>query len=290
LACQSGGCAFTLKVTYEGCKMAEGKKSKSSDKETRSGKMSEADFLAALVPLQTQLVTTQQWLMETGAKVLVIFEGRDAAGKDGTIKRMTEHMSARNTRVVALPKPSDRERSQWYFQRYVAHLPAAGEIVIFNRSWYNRGGVEPVMGFCTPEENKEFLAEVVPFEAMLETSGIKVIKLWLDISKEEQAKRLEERRTDPLALLKTSPLDAVAQEKWDDYSEARNKMLTETHNKATPWVCVRGNSKKPARLAIISHILGELACPKLADQLRKPDGDLLFPFTPKAIKDGRLEA
>jgi polyphosphate kinase len=269
--------------------MAESKKSKSSDKETRPGKMSEADFLAALIPLQTQLVTTQQWLMETGAKVLIIFEGRDAAGKDGTIKRMTEHMSARNTRVVALPKPSDRERSQWYFQRYVAHLPAAGEIVIFNRSWYNRGGVEPVMGFCTPEENKEFLAEVVPFEGMLETSGIKVIKLWLDISKDEQAKRLEERRTDPLALLKTSPLDAVAQEKWDDYSEARNKMLTATHNSATPWVCVRGNSKKPARMAIISHILGELACPKLADQMPKPDGELLFPFTPKAIKDGRLE-
>jgi polyphosphate kinase len=252
-------------------------------------KMSEADFLKALEPLQAQLVTTQQWLMETGQKVLIIFEGRDAAGKDGTIKRMTEHMSARNTRVVALPKPSDREKTQWYFQRYVAHLPAAGEVVIFNRSWYNRGGVEPVMGFCTPEEHEEFLSEVVPFEAMLEGAGIKVIKLWLDISKEEQAKRLEERRTDPLALLKISPLDAVAQEKWDDYTQARNHMLAKTHNKATPWVCVRGNSKKPARLAIIGHILRELACPAVIENPPSSDENLLFQFTPKAIKDGRLE-
>jgi polyphosphate kinase len=269
--------------------MANGKKSKSDTTKSGSGKMSEADFLKALEPLQAQLVTTQQWLMETGQKVLIIFEGRDAAGKDGTIKRMTEHMSARNTRVVALPKPSDREKTQWYFQRYVAHLPAAGEVVIFNRSWYNRGGVEPVMGFCTPEQNKEFLSEVVPFETMLATSGIKVIKLWLDISREEQAKRLEERRTDPLALLKTSPLDAVAQEKWDDYSKARDTTLTATHNRVTPWVCIRGNSKKPARLAIISHILSELGCPTLGQKPAKPDSDLLFPFSPKAIKDGRLE-
>lgn len=269
--------------------MAEVKKSKSSDKVKGSAKMSEGDFLKALEPLQAQLVTTQHWLMETGQKVLIIFEGRDAAGKDGTIKRMTEHMSARNTRVVALPKPSDREKSQWYFQRYVAHLPAAGEVVIFNRSWYNRGGVEPVMGFCTPEENAEFLREVVPFEAMLATSGIKVIKLWLDISRAEQAKRLEERRTDPLALLKTSPLDAVAQEKWDDYSAARNIMLAATHNKTTPWTCVRGNAKKPARLAIISHVLQELACPKLTTPITKPDKNILFNFDGKAISSGRLE-
>lgn len=269
--------------------MSEGKKSKSSNKESGSGKMSEADFLKALEPLQAQLVTTQHWLMETGQKVLIIFEGRDAAGKDGTIKRMTEHMSARNTRVVALPKPSDREKTQWYFQRYVAHLPAAGEVVIFNRSWYNRGGVEPVMGFCSVEEHQEFLTEVVPFEAMLQNAGIKVIKLWLDISKEEQAKRLEERSTDPLALLKVSPLDAVAQEKWDDYTLARNEMLSATHNKATPWICVRGNSKKPARLAIISHILAQLACPKLTQKPSKADPALLFAFASKALGDGRLE-
>jgi polyphosphate kinase len=280
---------FTLTPDIKGRKMANGKKTKSEKTDAGSGKMSEAEFLAALMVLQAQLVTTQQWLMETGQKVLIIFEGRDAAGKDGTIKRMTEHMSARNTRVVALPKPSDRERSQWYFQRYVAHLPAAGEVVIFNRSWYNRGGVEPVMGFCTPAESKEFLDEVVSFETMLETSGIKVIKLWLDISKGEQAKRLEERRTDPLALLKVSPLDAVAQEKWDDYTKARNIMLTATDNKVTPWTCIRGNSKRPARLAIISYLLNDLACPNLGQAMPKPDPDLLFAFTPKAIKDGRLE-
>lgn len=270
--------------------MTDNKKSKSSNKDTNGGKMSEADFQEALVPLQIQLVTTQQWLMETGAKVLIIFEGRDAAGKDGTIKRMIEHMSARNTRVVALPKPSDREKTQWYFQRYAAHLPAAGEVVIFNRSWYNRGGVEPVMGFCTEEEHQEFLREVVPFEAMLVTSGIKVIKIWLDISKEEQASRLKDRRTDPLALLKTSPLDAVAQEKWSEYTAARDHMLNTTHNRTTPWHCVQGNSKKPARLAIIGHILRELDCPALAKKMPKPDDALLFTFDSTTITDGRLES
>lgn len=270
--------------------MAGGKKAKSSMEPTEVPKMSTEAFQDALEVLQAQLVTTQKWLMETSQKVLIIFEGRDAAGKDGTIKRMTEHMSARNTRVVALPKPSDREKSQWYFQRYIPHLPAAGEVVIFNRSWYNRGGVEPVMGFCTPEEQAEFLDEVGPLEAMLVRSDIKVIKLWLDISRNEQAARLEDRHTDPLSLLKISPLDAVAQEKWDDYSKARNTMLTATHNKITPWICVRGNSKKRARLAIIAHILQTLACPKLEGKISAPDPDILFPFHVKAIKDGTLEA
>ena len=261
-------------------------------KETPSSKskskMSDAEFLEALEPLQIAMVTTQQWLMETGAKVLIIFEGRDAAGKDGTIKRLVEHMSARNTRVVALPKPSDREKTQWYFQRYVAHLPAAGEVVIFNRSWYNRGGVEPVMGFCSPEDHREFHDEVVPFERMLVTSGTKVIKLWLDIDKDEQGQRLDERRTDPLALLKVSPLDGVAQEKWDDYSQARNQMLRATHNPVTPWTCVRANSKKQARLAVMRHLLHVLNCPKLDTRYDAADPDMLFSFEPDAIKDGRL--
>jgi polyphosphate kinase len=268
--------------------MLNGKKSSAVETSPKASKMSDDDFLKALEALQVQLVTTQQWLMETGQKVLIIFEGRDAAGKDGTIKRMTAHMSARNTRVVALPKPSDREKSQWYFQRYIPHLPAAGEVVIFNRSWYNRGGVEPVMGFCTPEESAEFLDEVGPLEAMLVRSDTKVIKLWLDISRGEQAKRLEERRTDPLALLKVSPLDAVAQEKWDDYTKARNVMLKATHNKLTPWMCVRGDSKKHARLAIIAHVLRALGCPKISEDLPAPNSELLFPFEAKAISDGRL--
>ena len=268
--------------------MANDKKSTKAASETAKSKMSDAEFLERLKPLQVALVTTQQWLMETGAKVLIIFEGRDAAGKDGTIKRMIEHMSARSTRVVALPKPSDREKTQWHFQRYAAHLPAAGEVVIFNRSWYNRGGVEPVMGFCTPEEHADFLRDVVPFETMLSESGTHIIKLWLDISREEQARRLEERRTDPLARLKISPLDAVAQEKWDEYSAARDEMLKATHTARTPWYCIRADSKKHARLAIISHILHQLACPKLDKPVPEPSSELLFKFTAKAFKDGRL--
>ncbi|GBF58082.1 thymidylate kinase [Candidatus Phycosocius bacilliformis] len=257
-------------------------------KTSSATKLSEEAFLERLEPLQIAMVKTQQWLMDQGIKVLIVFEGRDAAGKDGSIKRLVEHMSARATRVVALPKPSDREKSQWHFQRYTAHLPAAGEVVIFNRSWYNRGGVEPVMGFCTPEEHADFLRDVVPFETMLHESGTRIIKLWLDISREEQAKRLEERRSDPLSQLKISPLDAVAQEKWDDYSAARNQMLTHTHSARTPWVCVRADSKKHARLAIMAHILRELACPNLTKPIAAPSPDLLFKFTPKAIKDGRL--
>jgi polyphosphate kinase 2 len=251
------------------------------------GKISDEAFEDALVALQTDLVTTQTWAMETGAKVLIIFEGRDAAGKDGAIKRMIEHMSARATRVVALPKPSDREKTQWFFQRYVAHLPAAGEIVIMNRSWYNRGGVEPVMGFCTEEEHREFLRDVTPLEHMLVDSGMVIIKFWLDISKKEQAKRLDERRADPLKALKISPLDAVAQERWDAYSAARDQMLAATHNAVTPWVCVRADSKKAARLAIVAHVLNVLGCPKVA--ARPVDAERLFPFDPAAVTDGRLE-
>ncbi|GIU67493.1 polyphosphate kinase 2 [Candidatus Phycosocius spiralis] len=258
-----------------------------SDHSVRS-KLSDTEFSEQLIQLQVALVTTQQWLMETGAKVLIILEGRDAAGKDGTIKRLTEHMSTRSTRVVALPKPSDREKSQWYFQRYTAYLPAAGEVVIFNRSWYNRGGVEPVMGFCQAQEHADFLRDVIPFELLLSASGIHIIKIWLDITREEQARRLEARRTDPLARLKISPLDGLAQEKWDDYTEARNQMLIATHTHLMPWYCVRADSKKQARLAIIRHILHQLACPALVGQVDAPAPNLMFKFHEKAIKDGRL--
>jgi polyphosphate kinase 2 len=168
-----------------------------------------------LEALQVALVRFQQRAIETGERDLVIFEGRDTAGKDGAIKRIVEHLSIRNTRVVALPKPNERQRTEWYFQRYVEHLPAAGELVILNRSWYNRAGVERVMNFATPEEQETFLRDVTVFERMLVGSGIQIVKLWLDISRQEQAERLEARRTDPLKALKISPLDAVAQEKWD---------------------------------------------------------------------------
>ncbi len=241
-----------------------------------------------LAKLQTALVAWQQHAMEDGDKVLVIFEGRDAAGKDGSIKRIVEYLSIRQTRVAALPKPSDRERSQWYFQRYVPHLPAAGEFVLFNRSWYNRAGVEPVMGFCTKAEHETFLKDVPSFESMLVDSGIVLIKLWLDIDKDEQASRLEERRTDPLKALKTSPLDAVAQEKWKAYSAARDTMLTRTHTEAAPWHCVQGGDKKAARLNILRHVLAQIAPARLRKGIDAPDPAVLFRFDHAALKDGRL--
>jgi polyphosphate kinase 2 len=238
---------------------------------------------------QLALVHWQQHAIAVHEKVLIIFEGRDAAGKDGAIRVVTEHLSVRNTRVVALAKPSDQERTQWYFQRYVARLPAGGETAIFNRSWYNRAGVERVMGFSTPEEQEIFLREAPGFEAMLVETGLKIVKLWLDVSKAEQAKRLEQRRTDPLKVMKSSPLDAAAQEKWDAYTDARDEMLRRTSTPAAPWICVRADHKKAARLAIISHLVHALAPPAIAREVPSPDPDVLFQFELAALTDGRLE-
>jgi len=238
--------------------------------------------------LQTELVKAQIWAIETGQKLLVVLEGRDAAGKDGTIRRVTEHQSPRNTRVVALPKPSDREQTQWYFQRYVGHLPSAGEWVIFNRSWYNRAGVEPVMEFCAPAEHEQFLTDVPGFEHMLVDSGVRLVKLWLDISKQEQADRLHARRTDPLKRLKVSALDAEAQKRWKAYSAARNSMLDRTHSPAAPWMCVRNDHKVQGRLNVIRHLLQVIANPGASKKLKRPDPTILFPFEPSAVTDGRL--
>ena len=238
---------------------------------------------------QLALVRYQQQAIEAGEKVLIIFEGRDAAGKDGTIKRVIEHLSVRATRVVALAKPTDKERTQWYFQRYAPHLPAGGETVIFNRSWYNRGGVEPVMGFCTPEQAEAFLREAPAFEQMLVESGIRLVKLWVDVSKAEQAKRLKERRTDPLKVLKASPLDAAAQERWDAYTAARDETLRRTHTEIAPWTCVRGDRKKAARLNVIRHLVHRLAPKDIARSLDAPDPAVAFPFEIAALADGRLE-
>jgi polyphosphate kinase 2 len=240
-----------------------------------------------LLTLQTALVKAQAWAIERGLKVLVILEGRDAAGKDGAIKRLTEYASGRNTRDVSLPKPSEREKGEWWFQRYVAQLPAAGELVVFNRSWYNRGGVEVVMGFSTPEQQAQFLKDAPRFEELLVENDILLIKLWLDISKGEQAERLEARRKDPLKQLKVSPLDAVAQDRWDDYTAARDAMLAATHSKEAPWVCVATDSKKAARLAILSHLLHRLKAPAAA-RIEKPDPKVLFSFDKDAPHDGRL--
>jgi polyphosphate kinase 2 len=238
---------------------------------------------------QLALVHWQQHSMKKGQKTLIIFEGRDAAGKDSSIRVVTEHLSVRNTRLVALAKPTDRDRSLWYFQRYVRFLPAAGETVIFNRSWYNRAGVEPVMGFCTPKEHETFLRDVPGFESMLLESGLNLVKLWLEVSKDEQANRLKERATDPLKVLKSSPLDAAAQDRWRDYSKARDEMLKRTSTPAAPWTIVRADQKKHAHLAIVSHLVKTLAPKKIAQEIDGPDPEVLFPFELDALKDGRLE-
>ena len=239
--------------------------------------------------LQIALVRYQEWAIEKGAKALVIFEGRDGAGKDGTIKRITEHLATRNTRTLSLPKPSDRERGEWWFQRYVRHLPAEGEIVIFNRSWYNRAGVEPVMGFCTDVQHENFLHDAPTFERMLIEADIRIVKFWLDISKDEQEKRLEARRKDPVKALKVSDLDGLAQKKWKAYSAARDTMLLRTHSADAPWTCVHTDKKTHARLAVIQHLLHHLAPSEIHEKVPTPDPKVLFNFEAEALEDGRLE-
>ncbi len=246
------------------------------------------DYKSALRGLQASLVKLQQHAKQSSEKILVVLEGRDAAGKDGVIKRITEFLSPRNTRTVSLPKPSDRETSEWYFQRYVEHLPACGEFVLFNRSWYNRAGVERVMGFCTNRQVKQFMHDAPQFEAMLLEADIRLLKYWLDISKDEQALRLEARRKDPLKQLKVSDLDSVAQEKWKAYSKARDDMLLMTHTEATPWTCVRNDHKKAGRLNLIRHLLHAVAPKHIAAEVDAPDRTVVFGFDPDALKDGRL--
>ena len=224
--------------------------------------------------LQIAVVETQAWAIKQSLRLVIVFEGRDTAGKDGAIKRLTEYMSPRQTRVVALPKPTEREATQWYFQRYVPHLPAAGETVVFNRSWYNRAGVEPVMGFCTPEQYAQFLQDAPRFERMLTDDGIVLIKLWLDISREEQAQRLSQRREDPLKRFKLSSLDAEAEARFDAYSSARDRMLDETDTTDAPWTIIDTDDKKTARLNVIRHILHRLDH-KVGD-IAKPDPDVVF--------------
>jgi polyphosphate kinase 2 len=246
------------------------------------------DYKSTLRRLQVALVQTQASMIRSGEKVLVLLEGRDAAGKDGVIKRITEFLSPRNTRAVSLPKPSNREVTEWYFQRYSEHLPAAGEFVLFNRSWYNRAGVEPVMGFCTPEQHEQFLKDAPEFERMLQEADIRLIKYWLDISKDEQARRLDDRREEPLKQLKVSDLDAEAQKKWKAYSAARDEMLKRTHTGSAPWYCVRNDKKKPGRLALIQHLLHQIAPHHIAQHVERADEDVLFEFQPEALNDGRL--
>lgn len=217
--------------------------------------MDKQEYKTRLNELQICLVHLQRYIIANDKRLLILLEGRDAAGKDGTIKRIIEHQSPRETRVVALGKPSDDDRTSWYFKRYVTHLPSGGESVLFNRSWYNRAGVEPVMGYCTREENEVFLKDVGRFESMLVDSGTILFKYYLDISREEQSRRMEDRKTNPLKSWKISPVDEVAMEKYDDYSAARDRMLTETGD-PVPWRVVKANNKKQTRLTIIQDIIG----------------------------------
>jgi polyphosphate kinase 2 len=211
-----------------------------------------------LVRLQIQLVILQEWVRKVGEKVVVIFEGRDAAGKGGVIKRITESISPRLCKVVALPAPTEREKTQWYFQRYIQHLPAAGEIVIFDRSWYNRAGVERVMGFCSNREYKEFMRSCPEFERMLVRSGIKLIKYWFSVSDEEQEKRFQERIDDVSKRWKLSPMDLQSRSRWVDYSKAKDEMMTHTDIVEAPWWVVDADDKRRARLNCISHLLAQL--------------------------------
>jgi len=213
------------------------------------------EYEKELKRLQIELLKMQNHIKDTGEKVLMIFEGRDAAGKGGTIKRITEHLNPRGARVIALDKPSDVEKTQWYFQRYVQHLPSAGEIVLFDRSYYNRGGVEPVMEFCSQEEHKEFLHEVPEFEKMLINSNIKIFKFYFSVSKEEQQKRFNKRRTDPLKQYKLSPVDEKSQDLWDKYTIAKYSMLLASHTDHSPWTVIRSDNKKKARINCIKYIL-----------------------------------
>jgi polyphosphate kinase len=217
--------------------------------------ISNKDYLRELARLQIELVKLQEWIRHAGLKIVVIFEGRDAAGKGGAIKRVTESLSPRVARVVALPAPTERERTQWYFQRYVAHLPAAGEMVLFDRSWYNRAGVERVMGFCTEKEYKEFMRSAPEFEQMLVRSGIKLIKYWFSVSDEEQERRFRKRIDDPTRRWKLSPMDLHSRSKWVEYSRAKDEMFRYTDIPQAPWYVVNSDDKKGARLNVISHLL-----------------------------------
>ncbi|MFA6188184.1 MAG: polyphosphate kinase 2 [Sulfuricurvum sp.] len=233
------------------------KKSKKEERLPIWVKSSVIEYEEELKKLQIELLKLQNHVKDKGLKVLMIFEGRDAAGKGGTIKRITEHLNPRGARVVALDKPSDVEKTQWYFQRYVQHLPCAGEMVFFDRSWYNRAGVEPVMGFCNEEEHKEFLHEVGEYERMLVNSGIILFKFYFSVSKNEQAKRFKERKTDPLKQFKLSPVDAKSQDLWDKYTIAKYSMLLASHTNHAPWVIIRSDNKKKARLNCFKHILSQ---------------------------------
>ncbi len=240
-------------------------------------KKSHLEYEIELKELQIELMKLQKHMKATGERVLAIFEGRDAAGKGGTIKRITAFLNPRGARVVALGKPSDSEITQWYFQRYVSNLPAACELVLFDRSWYNRAMVEPVMGFCTDEQHKRFLKDVPLFEEMLVKDGIKLFKFYFSVSKDEQKLRFDSRKTDLLKQYKLSPVDNLAQKYWDQYSIAKFQMLNETNRTLTPWTIIRSDEKKPARLNCMKHLLSQLEYEKkISEKKLRPDPNIVI--------------
>jgi len=265
-----------------------GKKSKRREDEEQAeeqndtGRVKKKAYEKALKGLNVELVKLQEWVKSTGHRMVVIFEGRDAAGKGGAIKSISQSMSARVCRVVALAAPSDREKTQWYFQRYVPHLPAGGEIVLFDRSWYNRAGVERVMGFCTDVEYQEFLRSCPEFERMLVRSGIQLVKYWFSVSDEEQEKRFQARLEDPTKHWKLSPMDLESRSRWVEYSRAKDEMFSHTDIKQAPWYVVEADDKRAARLNLISHLLSlvpykDIEREKIALPKRQKDGTYVRP-------------
>ncbi len=239
-------------------------------------KLSRRAYEVEKAALQVELLKVQHWIQETGQKFVLLFEGRDAAGKGGTIKRFTEHLNPRAVRVVALNKPTNEERGQWYFQRYVKHLPTSGEMVLYDRSWYNRAGVERVMDFCEPAEYLEFMRQTPEFERMLARSGIRLFKYWFSVTREEQKQRFASRETDPLKRWKLSPIDRASLGKWDDYTEAKEAMFFYTDTADAPWTVIRSNDKKRARLTCMRHFLSQLDYPEKDLEVAKAPDPKIF--------------
>ncbi|MEL6807819.1 MAG: polyphosphate kinase 2 [Pseudomonadota bacterium] len=238
-------------------------------------KIRREDYEAEKAALQVELLKVQHWVAETGQKFVMLFEGRDAAGKGGTIKRFMEHLNPRDARVVALNKPTEEERGQWFFQRYIKHLPTTGEIVLYDRSWYNRAGVERVMEFCAPNEYLEFMRQTPEFERMLTRSGIKLFKYWFSVTQDEQRRRFASRETDPLKRWKLSPIDRASIERWDDYTEAKEAMFFYTDTADAPWTVIRSNDKKRARLNCMKHFLSQLDYPDKDSAVAAPPDPLI---------------
>jgi polyphosphate kinase 2 len=243
------------------------------------------EYEAQKALLQIELLKVQNWVRETGQKIVVLFEGRDAAGKGGAIKRYMEHLNPRSASVVALEKPSDRERGQWYFQRYIEHLPTSGEMVFFDRSWYNRAGVERVMGFCSPQEYLEFMRQTPQMERMLVNSGIRLFKFWFSVSREEQLRRFIARRDDPLKHWKLSPIDIQSLDKWDEYTEAKKAMFFHTDTADAPWTVIKSDDKKRARINCMRHFLASLPYPNRDDRIAHAPDPLLVGPASKVLEN-----